>query len=103
MQSGLIVHISWYPRIAFVTCLLHQLKLLSILLGVWAPYWRYIFKQWYHKRFVKLELSQHIGSSSSSVNNSPHFSSLRYYFVNVTAPTQFCRKDDPKVLVLLDN
>ena len=58
-------------------------------LGEGTPYRRCTFEYWNHKRFVKLKLSQHIGSSSGSANNSPHPSSLGNCFVNVTTPTQF--------------
>ena len=47
-----------------------------------------------------LEFSQHIGSSSSSLNDSPHLSNLGKCIVNVTTPTQFCGEDNHKVLSL---
>ena len=91
-QLSLIVH-----SMVSQDCLCHMFFALAnssfwVFFLVWEPHvGECIFKHWNHKRFVKLELSQYTGSSSGSVNNSSHLSSLGNCFVNVTTPTQFTR------------
>ena len=97
MQLSLLVH-SLVSQDCFYTN-----SSFSVFFLVWEPHvGECIFKHWNHERFVKLEFSQHIGSSSGS--------SHLQWFLTLFQPWQLlCQCDysnsvhQTKVLMLLHN